>query len=126
MTKFKSQMLPVPSLEGKKPKNKLSKQPKPDRTSKGSSLVPGLHLPFSNSSLSVNSIPGTTSSGYPLLARSLTPDQLVDATSVVPDPPDSDWIIEPPPTPGGKKMTAFQGPVLKLIYSDHMKHLVAW
>lgn len=130
---FKSQMLPPPVEEsgsGKLKKKLLKKKsttpapaPPPERTLLGV----GNGNPASASSLSINNlVPGNTSSGFPLLNRSLTPDRLVDGLDSGTTAAESaDWVI-PHQEAKGRNMRAYEGPVLKLIYSDHIKHLVAW
>ncbi|KAM0746087.1 hypothetical protein T439DRAFT_384352 [Meredithblackwellia eburnea MCA 4105] len=119
VTGFKAQMKPAPSdgeVTQSAKSRKLSKKPKPERS------ATNLTIPSSPSTLSLNSLSqSTTSSGYPLLSRSLIPDQLIDAYG---EYLDGDWVV-PPISSNGKKMARYEGPVLKLIYADHIKHLVA-
>ncbi|KAI5475467.1 hypothetical protein MNV49_001358 [Pseudohyphozyma bogoriensis] len=128
-TAFKSQMVPVVVESPKDLKKKKEaeakalkklRKDKPDRSP--STSMPALSAPSpiprspSMASLvSFNGIPvGHSRSSTP-------PEQLTDAIT----PPSPEPWVHVEPVNASKRMSVYQGPTLKLIYADHIKHLVA-
>lgn len=87
---------------------------------KSAKSSPFLSASPSAGSAGLLSTPGA--SGSPL-TRSVTPESLVDAAVDA-----EGWeVLEEPSTPkGGKRTAMYNGPLIRTIYADLLRHLVAW